>query len=225
MAIGKSRIDAYKISPATVQANIFVASKGTLMFKLDPIGSPYKIYKVTEASSPDGSAVLEELDEIVAVEDQFVMSSVEVFSITGPTIFVAIPSDDNISMWPDPPTGSTTKKATVFKTKKVSLFAERFDTEGVPFNPSSGFNHGPESHYHKYGFRKMFFRVKRATGEEGVVWQDQDNKNMYVTWVTSTGHSTIELQNPHSYALLAAAGNSVGEIVYILVSFIIMLLV
>ena len=94
MAIGKYRYDVYKVSPAEIDATIFVASKGTLVFKLDtlPSGGTYKIYKVTE-TSPDTPAIFEELDELTPVVDQFVLSSVEVYPLPGPTAYIALPSD------------------------------------------------------------------------------------------------------------------------------------
>ena len=94
MAIGKHRYDVYEVSPAEIDATEFVASKGTLVFKLDtlPSGGTYKIYKVTE-TSPDTPAIFEELDELTPVADQFVLSSVEVYPLAGPTAYIALPSD------------------------------------------------------------------------------------------------------------------------------------
>jgi len=213
--------DAYKIHPAQIGSTIFTASKPTLVFKFDAgFEASYNIYQVDEGENPGEAAVLTLLEEISPVTtDHFVLTSVIAPMNDGgvTTIYAVVPSSVDVSIWPSPPDGTTTRKATVFDTTDLALYAELFEEDdSSPFDASTGFNVGPSSWQYRYAIRKFFTKVTKDNGAtDGVVWQDQSDDKIYVTWETSSGHSTIELPTPNNHYLVAATSKPNGNMVYI----------
>ena len=215
--------DAYKIFPAAVKATQFTASHTHLMFKVSsPTFSKYTAFEYKEGVN-GGPASFIELEEFTAVDGEYVTTDVRVSQLSGPKIYFVTPSNAKPSIYPDPPAGTTTQFAHIFtKTlnsdTQAALYAQLFDVSPkAPFKPSSGWNEGPDKHNHKYGFRRTFTRVVKMGGSmEGVVWQDQSDWKIYVTWFTSTGHDNVELPNPGSHYLVATAGDEEvsGHIIY-----------
>lgn len=213
--------DAYKIHPAQIGATSFTASKPTLVFKFDAgFEAKYNIYEVVEAENAGEAAILTKVDEVTPdTVDHFVLTSV-----IGPmngggvtTIYAVVPSSVDVSIWPSAPDGSTTRKATIFDTTDLALYAELFEEDGIdPFEAKTDFNKGPSHWEHRYGSQKYFTKVTKDNGAtDGVVWQDQTSEKIYVTWETSSGHTTINLARSSGHILVAAASNSDGDIIYL----------
>ena len=221
---GGTAHDAYKIHPAEIGATDYTASKPTLVFKFDAgFETSYSIYKVVEAENPGEASVLTLVDEISPVTaDHYVLTSaIAPMNDGGVTTFYAVvPSNTDFSIWPPPSDGSTTRKATIFDEEDVALYAELFEEDGItPFDAATDYDSGPSSWTQKYGLRKHFTKVTKDNGgTDGVVWQDQSDDKIFVTWENSSGHSSVELPTPGDHYLAAAASNNDGHIIYITVS-------
>lgn len=220
-------IEAFTVHPPTVIATQFVASQSKLMFKINsPTFETYTIYQFFDGVNGKPATFLE-VEEFTAEDGAFVTTDIAVSGLSEKKTYFAVPSNSKPSIYPDPPSGTTTQKIHMFTEilsddTQAVLLAEMFDVSPEsPFQPSQDWNEGPNQHNHKYGFRRTFTRVLMAGGmTEGVVWQDQNDWKIYVTWIETTGHDTIELPNPDGHYLVAAAsdGGKNGEIIYITVS-------
>jgi len=221
---GLNNIPAYIVHPPTNPATIFTASKSALMFKFSsPLAQSYDIIKY----DPNGG-VFSHMDTITPTNaDTFYQTTAEVWDLTASAIYFAVDSTNTPSIWPDAIAGTTTRKATVFTLNtqgvQLSLKAQLFRVSpSLPFDPESGWNQGPDTHNHKYGFRKVFTRVVQSAGAgDGVIWQDQSTWKIFLTWFIPSGHNTIELQNQGSDHLLICAasdGGTNGDIIYLTVS-------
>lgn len=216
-------VEAFTVHPPTVIATQFVASKTKLMFKINsPTFENYTVFQFFDGENGKPATFLE-VEEFTAVDGVFVTTDISVSGLSGSKTYFSVPSDNKPSIYPDPPSGTTTQKVHMFtqslnKETQALLLAEMFDVSPAsPFQPSAGWNQGPDQHNHKYGFRRTFTRALQFGGStEGVIWQDQNDWKIYVTWIESTGHINVELPNPDGHYLVGAAsdGGVNGEIIY-----------
>jgi len=132
-----------------------------------------------------------------------------------------VPKDDLPSGWPDAQKGTTIQKATVFVDNELSLglYAQLVDITPIQPTELSSKGYAPDTHEHKYGYRKLLMRVKKNESEDGVVWQDENDRKIYVTWFLSLGPSTIMLQD-NTEILMAAVGDGGknGNIIFLTMS-------
>lgn len=221
---------AFKIHPAANDATSFVASRTKLMFRFNaPLESSYTILEYIPGLSGAPATFVSKSSVEPGADGEYVMTDVDISQLSGESIFTVVPSDNAPSIWPEAQDGTTTQKAQVFSLNaggtQLGLFAQLFDVSpAMPFDPASGWPNPPDAHNQKYGFRRIFTRALKSGGnDDGVIWQDQTDWKIYVTWFTSSGHDTIELPNTNSGYLFAAAsdGGSNGDIIYITVRFLI----
>jgi len=223
-------IEAFTINQPSESATQFVASKTQLMFKvISPTSESYTVFQYV-AGKNGGPASFIELEEFTAKDGVFVSTDIAVNSLLEAKTYFIAPSDNKPSIYPNPPQGTTTQKVHIFtevlnSDTQVALYADLLDVSPKsPFQPSVDWDEGPNNHNHKYGFRRTFTRALKEGGlEEGVVWQDQNDWKIYVTWIMDDGHNTIELPNPAEHYLVAAAsdGGVNGQIIYMTVSIVI----
>lgn len=91
---------------------------------------------------------------------------------------------------------------------------------GRPFDSSQQFQHGPDSHANMYGDLRHFFPVNHPEYGLGVIWQDQGNRGMQLTWF-GKGMREIRhtwLRNIERDTLVAAAMDSEGMVYYFTVT-------
>ena len=200
------------------------------MFKFSvPLKDSYSILKFT-GSQPLLPEVIDTIDSGSIDGENFVRTEADVSGLTESTMFLAVGSDEILSVWPEANDGTTTQKATIFEIdgayeKRLGLYAQLFDiSPATPFLPASGWDGGPATNKHKYSFQKTFTRVLKPSGDDGVIWQDFSDWKIYVTWFLKSGHETIELPNPGDNYLVAAAGDGGlnGEIIYMTVSILLL---
>ena len=213
--------EAYRVHPAATAATEWVACGTELFFKFANEGEHHLYTLAGTGVKPVGKTVT-----VTSVAD-FVGGGIDIRSITNAQVYFAVPSSVRVSSWPK---NGAVERATLFKGAQLTMLAERFEItgSGVPFDPAKDWNQGIDSHAHKYGTPKRFFRVVNNEGGEGVVWQDATidyenggllNAKIYVTWFDGSG--TTELTNTGNSYLGAAASDGGGEgkgmIIYIVV--------
>jgi len=234
--LGTKVVDAYRVHPPTTKSLKSTKFKSKLWFRVPASATHYRVYRFVESSSAGPAEFVAEQDLKGNPEGGFVETDIEVHKIgtkeTPKIYFVIDVNDTDFKVWPDPADGTTTVKATVFEgvslesklNYKLSLYAELFDLnaiKGTPFDPVSSWKgSGPDQHYHKYSWKRVFNKVYKQDGTEGVVWQDEITLKIYVTWITKTGHESIELPNVESFPIYGATGDGGknGHIVYITIS-------
>lgn len=212
---GIDNFTAYKIHPASNPAGEFIASHTQLMFRIDsPMDGEYIVYKFV----PSSPFLFVFVGTFVPIDGEFVMTDVDISELTEAEIFLTVHQNDTNSF--------SNQKTTIFQQNvdsqtQINLLAELFDiSPAKAFQPATGWNVGPDDHLHKYGFRKVYSRVQnQGGGKEGVVWQDQEDWTIYLTWFTAQGHYSTALMNPGSHYLVAASddGGVNGEIIYVTV--------
>jgi len=210
---------AYKFYPYAVKATNFHAGCKEIYVRSSKAGD-LKIYsfdgtgfsKVTNSKAASG--------QITVTQGVFTATGICVNALTDPLIYMFDPDGVRLSAWPLLPGSSgLVEGATVASATGFSLSARRFSVSGRPFVPESDWNASPESWQHRYGIPKKFFIVGRSDGKEGVVWQDQDTSDIYMTWFASdllSSDTTKISSGP--YHLLAAASDGQNSIVLIKLS-------
>ena len=117
-----------------------------------------------------------------------------------------------------PDAGAWAQAETVSDTP-VGLVAQvRHEVPGRPFDTVLDYQSGPASWENRYGQHRQLFPVRHGD-EPGVVWQDQGDGTVRVTWLSDAdpaAHRTLPLRTPEDMLLGAAASDDEGQL-YVLV--------
>ena len=237
-----NRYEAYKVKYPDHIPTQRQSSNSRLMFKVEGALVPGSLYNVMKIQPPMSHPTVTVGDHDISVETegQFVTTSALVAPPGSPqaggpdAIFFVVPAIDLVSAWPAFPTTGLRVEATIFSKDGLSLYAEvlglQTEVFHSPFNPSINHAVGLDDHVHKYGYRKVYFPIVGASGDEGIVWQDQTTFFIYVTWIgVGDDESAITIQLPENnsgnfYLLGAVSETTNGDIVYMLVSHLYLIL-
>jgi len=229
-----NRYEAYKVKYPDHIPTQRQSSNSRLMFKIEGALVPGSLYNVMKIQPPMSHPTVTVGDHDISVETegQFVTTSALVAPPGSPqaggpdAIFFVVPAIDLVSAWPAFPTTGLRVEATIFSKDGLSLYAEvlglQTEVFHSPFNPSINQAVGLDDHVHKYGYRKVYFPIVGASGDEGIVWQDQTTFFIYVTWIgVGDDESAITIQLPENnsgdfYLLGAVSETTNGDIVYML---------
>ena len=219
---------AYQISAPKTKPHKFAASDNTIWLSFDKPGK-YKVYVLTTLlagkESPNHGGVEEMATITATAANTFVKVpgetkrgvymgdiTVGVLADKFKTVIVA-PASTRVSMWPKLGTG--VEGAIFYQDSNFKITARRWDLSvGQPFNPAKEYQLGPANFPR---IRKFFFPVDN-NGKEGVVWQDQTTRKIFLSWLTTdfSKVSHVELSTDKAIIptpiLAAAAGNGKGEV-------------
>eukprot|EP00588_Corethron_pennatum_P014944 CAMPEP_0194280106 /NCGR_PEP_ID=MMETSP0169-20130528/15908_1 /TAXON_ID=218684 /ORGANISM="Corethron pennatum, Strain L29A3" /LENGTH=1205 /DNA_ID=CAMNT_0039024707 /DNA_START=75 /DNA_END=3692 /DNA_ORIENTATION=+ len=229
-----NRYEAYKVKYPDHIPTQWQSSNSRLMFKIEGALVPGSLYNVMKIQPPMSHPTVTVGDHDISVEaeGQYVTTSALVAPPGPPqagghdAIFFVVPAIDLVSAWPAFPTTGLRVEATIFSKDGLSLYAEVLGLQTEifhsPFNPSINHAVGLDDYDHKYGYRKVYFPIVGASGDEGIVWQDQITFFIYVTWIgVGDDESAITIQLPENnsgdfYLLGAVSETTNGDIVYML---------
>mmetsp|Transcript_38709 Transcript_38709/g.89974 ORF Transcript_38709/g.89974 Transcript_38709/m.89974 type:complete len:990 (-) Transcript_38709:867-3836(-) len=221
--VTKNKFAAYKVHPPLSPATKWVISSTKLMFKFSaPLATEYVVFRYYPRLTNDGKDRLMIEDYIsTATYDQYVMTEVSIDTLREPAYFFVVSNDDKLpSIWPDAPEGTQTQKATVFvdNEAKLALYAQLVDIKPRSPYDLSSVGDAPDTHGHKYSYRKIFYPVKKnKDGDDGVVWQDKNDQKIYVTWFLAEGGTETLLLQDNTEVLMAAVGDGGenGDIIFL----------
>ena len=97
----------------------------------------------------------------------------------------------------------------------------RYKVSGAVFDTVTNYTAGPADYADLKSNPRDFFLVQNGSAGLGVVWQDQVNFSVYLTWFGSNllSNSTVTLSNPQGQGLACAAGDNNGNVYYVTVAF------
>ena len=201
------------------------------MFKFDTASTdPHYIIQFTPNSGRNINTF--NLKETITPNkaNKFFKTQVEVSDLKDKTVFFAVAQNLAPSIWPAVNGTDKIPEARLFKIeakgKLYALYGRISNTlPGNPFNAGLDWQVAPNSADHANSFRKTFFRVikpgqGRANSRDGVLWQDNTNWKIYLTWFNKTQVPTsTQVENTGNNYLSVAAGErrNNGDIVYITV--------
>jgi hypothetical protein len=210
---------AYRIYPPAVKATSFHAGDKEVYIRSAKTGD-LKLYsfdgtsfsKVTNARATSG--------QIAVTQGVFAPTGIAADRLQEPMIYMFDLEDARLSAWPLLP-GSSEQVvgATLASGVDFTLSARRFSVSGRPFAPESDWDISPDDWGSNYGIPKKFFAVARSDGKEGVVWQDEQTSDVYMTWLASDLLSSETKKiSSGNYHLLAAASDGENGMVLIKLS-------
>ena len=200
---------AFRISPPSVLATEFVASRTHLYIKQS--GS-------TNIWSYVPSTGFHLLDTIEAQAGSYKKTSVRMDNLAETVVIILQPASTRISIWP---LEASEVEAAWLDGKadgSFSLSARRFSVPGQPFVPETNWNYGPGTHTGNYGTYKRFFAMTHSDGREGIVWQDFANDAVKLTWLAKDylSSQTVQLTALSSTIFVGAAGDGLGNVILLL---------
>lgn len=204
---GDKKYDAYKVHPVKKKAINFTGSKHYMWYNMPEKGE-LKVYTFAEGSF---TLVATKSSE----ESGWLITDIIANYIKEPTIYLFFTEDVRLSEWPL--ISDEVEAAEVETADSHTIEVHRFAVSGSPVVPERDWDFGPNTHDHKYNTPKAYVQVSRSeSGSEGVVWQDKEDKTIYVTWFDDDlkGSETLKLLTTDVEHLEAAAGKD-GMIIFL----------
>jgi len=205
------RFDAYRIYEPARKASDFLASQHAVYYRF-PTQEDYTVY------SFDGDSINKVL-EIPASQidtNQFVkLENLTVSSIKNFATYLFVPSQQRVSTFTELAPGI--EGARIGQNVLGEILKYRYNVTGRPFDTKLDFDYGPNTHTNVYSHTRQFFLVQKSNGSLGIVWQDQEDNSIQVSWLGSDLQSqqTTELSYFPNEDLAAATTDGEGVIYYL----------
>lgn len=198
--MGKLQFDAYKISEPQHKAKKFLASQHCIVYRF-PKARNYTIYRL-KAGKVDKEADIKASQ--IKSNGFTKIKSLKVSHLKGDQVYFFAPSNQRISSFRQ--LSANTEGSQIKSIPLGKVFKYRFKVNGAVFHTGKDYNKN-----------RQFFLLKNKRNEVAMIWQDQKNKNIYVSRfaVGFKNQKNIRLPTPQKAELLAAANDAAGNLYYI----------
>jgi hypothetical protein len=203
---------AYRIHEPRKKATQFLASKHAVYYRF-PTVEDYTVYSFAGGSL---SKVADVPAAAIVTTTGFIpvtaAAPITVSETAGSVTYVFAPSTARVSSFT--PLGPGVEGARVASTPLGDVLKYRYAVAGTPFDSALDFSAGPGTHANIYSDRRRFFLVRRGNAGPGVVWQDQADLSLKLTWFGADRRSpvTVTLANPQAQGLAGATGDDAGNV-------------
>jgi len=211
---GGGSFPAYRIQEPSHKASSFLASRHAIYYRF-PAVADYSVYRFADGTfskaadlpaasiNPGGFTLVTAANPITVSE------------IIGSAIYVFVPSATRLSVFTQLAPG--VEGATLGATPLGNLLKYRYSVTDTPFDTASGYSVGPGEWNSRYAFNRQFFPLENGAGNIGVLWQDEADLSIQITWFGADLQSpvTIPLPNPRNEELAAATGDGAGNAYYL----------
>lgn len=194
------KYDAYKIYPPKHKATKFLASQHCIYYKFKT-KEKYNIFQF------EGTK-LKKIAEVSATEintNEFIqIKNLTVSELSKPVIYVFIPARIQISVYKK--LAKNIEGAKVKKTKLGNIYKYRYEV----------FHQVPDFKNSRYIKNRQYFLLKGLNNQINLIWQDQENKSVYLTKFDNKRLSfkNIKLQSYTDVLLIAVTSDNAGNIYY-----------
>jgi len=214
---GSGTFAAYRIHEPQNKATQFLASKHAIYYRFPTIEN-YTVYSFANGSL---SKVTEVPASAIANTTDFIpvptTTPITVSEVIGSVTYVFVPSATLVSSYTLLAPG--VEGARVASTPFGDVLKYRYTVAGTPFDTALDFSAGPGDFNNTYSNARRFFLVRNGNAGLGVVWQDQANSSLKLTWFGADRKSptTVTLANPKAEGLACATGDDTGNVYYLTV--------
>jgi hypothetical protein len=207
---------AYRIHEPRNKATSFLASRHALYYRF-PTREDYTVYSfqgglfTAVATVPAAQTNPSSFVPVPAA------NPLSVSGVLGHMTYVAVPSSTRLSAYTELAPG--VEGARIDATPFGDILRYRYRVEGAPFDTANDYTAGPGTWQNRYSDKRRFFLLKDSSGGPGVVWQDQQDLSIHLTWfgVDLVSPSTVHLANPNLQQLAAATGDGAGNVYFLTV--------
>lgn len=214
---GGPSLAAYRIHEPRKKASQFLASKHAIFYRF-PTVEKYTVYSfaggsLSKVADVPAAAIVNTIDFIPVTA----AAPITVSETEGSITYVFAPSTARISSYA--PLGPGVEGARVASTPFGDVLKYRYTVAGTPFDTALDFSAGPGTHANIYSDRRRFFLVRNGDAGPGVIWQDQTDSSLKLTWFGADRRSpaTVALANPQAQGLVGATGDDAGKVFYLTV--------
>src|SRR5262249_6098656 len=133
-------------------------------------------------------------------------SPILISDISGSITYVFVPSATPLNAYTS--LGAGVEGARIKATPFGDVLKYRYTVPGMPFDSGLDYTTGPGDFSNTYSDRRRFFLVRNG-GQLGVVWQNNTNTSINLTWFGADRKSptTVSLANPLGELLACATGD------------------
>jgi hypothetical protein len=205
---------AYRVHPPARKASKWLASSHIACLRFQKRGD-YTVHELLD----DQLVALSQVQSRQIIPRTFLpLRDIPLSELTSPKTLVVVPDSANYSSF-HPHGSEGVAGATLHDEGGVKVTELRVKLPGTPFDTAKDFPHGPSSWQNQYTPRRRFFPVTNADGSPGVVWQDRESQQPYVTWLGKRYAQPrhFELPNKNNLLLAAATSDASGAIYMLLV--------
>ncbi|ALG67862.1 hypothetical protein [Beggiatoa leptomitoformis] len=206
----QQQFEAYQIHEPSSKAQAFLASEHAIYYQF-PTQEDYTVYSFNN----NGLVKVADIAASAITLNEFTpIKSLTVSKVSGSVIYVFIPATQRIS--PFTALSTNVEAAHLTTTALGTPFKYRYNVNGLPFDTKQGFPYSPSDHANIYAQPRQFFFVRKTNGQIGIVWQNQADHSIQLTWLSNDlqSYTTITLNN-NGMDLAVATGDDEGFIYYL----------
>ncbi len=201
---------AYRIHEPSHKASNFLASQHSIYYQF-PSKEDYAIYELS-------GSTLNKITTVSATSintTTFVpVNDLSASTIEGSRTFVFVPAMQKLSVFSTLDNG--VEGAQLKTTVLGNVLKYRYPVNNVPFDTRLDFTGSPNTWSNVYALTKQFFLLPN-NNNLGMLWQDQNNAALYLTWMGTDLQSphTVSLPNNSNEDLAAVTHDGAGGIFYL----------
>ncbi len=214
---GGSPLAAYRVYAPANKPTQFLVSRAGLYYRFPTVDN-YTVYTfaggaLTRVANVPAAAIPNTTDFVQVTNAS---GPITFNDITDSAIYVVAPSATRLSVYTFLATG--VEGGRIASSPLGDVLKYRYTVEGTPFDTTTSFSSGPGDWGNTYSDTRRFFPVRNGDAL-GVVWQNQADASLKLTWFGADRRSptTVGLANPRNEGLACATGDDTGNVYYLTV--------